>query len=628
MPVSLFNRLDLGTSDWLAANVMLHEMREFDWASSSVGPIEGWSDPLKYAARTMLLSSAPMTVLIGREGLVAHNDAVRSMLGSHYYGILGKPVTDILPEASAFYRNSISIAFEGQASSFHDQPLKLQRDGLPSTAWFDLDFTPIADESGIIHGVLLISKETTERILALRDLRRSRERLDVALNAGAIVGTWEIDFTTETVSSDERFARLHGIDPELARNGADKTVFISGIHPDDRDQVMIEFDRAKREGDYRCQHRVVGEGGTRWIVSSGRVIMDQDGQPFSFSGVVVDVSREVEIAAALAETELRFRTYTETLPQIVFSWDSGGRNDYYNQRWREFASLPDGPIEPFKWQEFLHPDDLDRVVKSWQHALETEERYDIECRLLHHSGDYRWGRAIALPIRDPDGRVIRWIGTMTDINEAKLVETERELIARELDHRVKNLFAIVNALINLTQREVHSEQHFADRLRGRLMALNLAHGFIRRGAGRSIAQHTDSSLKELVRRLIAPYDEDGSGRVIIKGADICVDDRAATPLALIFHELATNAAKYGALSTEHGTIRLHCMRSGDTLRLIWKETGGQREVSLEERRGFGSELLTLAVERQLRGSLSREMESEDLVIRMELPLSILLNEAR
>ncbi len=293
MPASLFARLHPGSR--FSTNIMLHEVRDFDWTSSSAGPIEDWSDSLKCAARTMLLSSAPMIVLIGREGLVAYNDAIRSMFGSNYHGSLGKPVITVLPAAADFYRDAIGAAFEGQPSSFRDQQYQLHRNGTLQTCWFDLEFTPIVDEHGIVHGVLQIARETTDHILTVRDLLRSRERLDVALNAGAIVGTWEVDFTTEMLSSDERFARLHGVDPEVARNGADKNVFISGIHPDDRHQVMADFDRAKRDGDYRCQHRVVGERGTRWVVSSGRVLMDQDGRPFAFSGVVVDVTREVEI---------------------------------------------------------------------------------------------------------------------------------------------------------------------------------------------------------------------------------------------------------------------------------------------------------------------------------------------
>ncbi len=624
MPASLFARLDERVEGRFAENVMLRQVRDFDWVSSSAGPIEDWHDTIKYAARTMLLSGAPMAVLIGRDGLVAYNDAMRVVLGAHYDGAVGKPVSEIVPEATDFYRTAIEAAFEGRSSSFHDEPLGIYRNGSRESAWFDLAFTPVADESGIVHGVLLITSETTERVLAVRDLQRSRERLDLALHAGGIVGTWEVDFATDIVTADERYARLHGVDPNVARKGAGKEVFIAGIHPDDLGRVMAEFDRAKESGDYRYQHRVIGDDGIRWIISSGRMVMDRHARPFAFSGVVVDVTEQIETSAALAESELRFRTYTETLPQVVFSWDDKGRNDYYNQRWREFTGLLDGPIEPYKWQEFLHPDDRDRIVEVWRHALETAGRFDVETRLLHHSGEYRWGRVIALPTHDSSGRVAHWIGTLTDIHEAKLLETERELVARELDHRIKNIFAIVNGLVSLTSRDDHSVQSFADSLRGRLMALDQAHGFIKSGAGRAIAQQTGNSLQELVRRLLAPYAGRGEDdRLVIEGDDVQVDEGTATPLALIFHELATNAAKYGALSSDGGKIHLRSTKNGSMMRLVWVETSSQSVAAPGESSGFGSKLLALVIERQLQGRFSREIKPDGIRIWIELPLDSL-----
>lgn len=624
MPVSLFARLHDDANDRFPHNVMLREIRDFDWAISPAGPIENWSETVRHAARTVLLSSAPMAFLIGSEGLLVYNDAMRAMFGSHYDHSLGKPVIEVLPNAADFCRAAIDAALAGRASSFCEEPFTIQRKGVRGSAWFNLEFTPIADEGGTIHGTLLIANEATERVLASHDLRHSRERLDLALNAGGIIGTWEVDFTTETVSSDERFARLHGIDPVVARAGADREVFTSGIHADDRAHAMAEFDRAKECGNYHCQHRVVGDSGTRWVVSSGRMLPDQEGRPGSFSGVVVDVTQQVETAAALAESELRFRTYTETLPQIVFSWDADGRNDYYNRRWPEFTGQPDRPVEPYGWQAMLHSDDRERMLASWRHAMDTGERHDTEARYLHHSGEYRWARIIALPIHGPDDQVTGWVGTLTDIQTAKLLETERELVARELDHRIKNLFSVVNGLISLTLREDHDAQSFANRLRGRLTALDQAHDFVKSGAGGAVARQTGNSLQELVRRLLAPYDDDGQqARLVIEGDDARVDEGAATPLALIFHELATNATKYGALSAIGGKIHLRSRRIDQLLQLVWEESGGEGSVSSPTSGGFGSRLLSLVIEGQLRGKLSRETRPEGIRIQMDLPLDSL-----
>src|SRR5690606_21123560 len=148
---------------------------------------------LHQAMRIMLLSAAPMAVLVGRQGLLIYNETVRDMFGEHYAGSLGQPVVDVLPEAAAFYHRALDTCFAGQGVRFRDAPLRLHRHGRTEVGWFNLAFTPIADEQAQIHGVLLVANESTVRVRALRDLQRSSERLDLALQAGGIVGIWDLD---------------------------------------------------------------------------------------------------------------------------------------------------------------------------------------------------------------------------------------------------------------------------------------------------------------------------------------------------------------------------------------------------------------------------------------------------
>ncbi len=307
MPSSLTSGINGRPFPRLTHNVMLRRVWGFDWTSTPIGGIETWPDDLRCLCRTVLLSSTPMSVLIGQEGLVIYNDAVRLMFGAVADGFLGRSIADALPDVAGFYRQMLGRTFEGRSSSFRDLPLTLVRNGVQERAWFDLDFAPIIGARGQIHGALVVSIETTERVRALTDLQVSHERLDAALTASGIVGTWEVDFATETVRSDERYARLHGVDPELAKSGASKDLFIAGIHPDDRDRVMMAFDRAKIDGVYRCLHRVVGLDGIRWIVNSGRVMRLSSGPPSSFAGVVVDITEQVEAAEdILRQSEQRF----------------------------------------------------------------------------------------------------------------------------------------------------------------------------------------------------------------------------------------------------------------------------------------------------------------------------------
>lgn len=618
MPIGLF----LGIDEY-NDNVMLRRVRDFDWASTSVGRIEDWPEDLRSVCRAVLLSSMPTSVLLGPDGLVFHNDAVLEAFGPKASAALGQPIADVLPNAGHFCRKILGKTFAGKPTSFRDFPIRIEREGGMEKAWFDLDFTPISDPHGQVHGVLVTSIDRTSRVAALHDLRVSREKLDIALASGGIVGTWEIDFATETVRSDARFARLHGIDPEVARVGSHRDHFLSAIHPDDMERVMAAFDQAKIDGRYNCQHRVIGSEGTRWIIASGHIRRGSDGVPQSFMGTAVDITAQVETAAALTASEKRFRTYTETLPHIVFSTDKDGQPTYINRRWSELTGRPKGAAAMRDWEALVHPEDRALAIAAWQKSLAAGTRHDLASRYRDALGAYRWMRVVAVPIRDDDGRITSWIGTLTDIHEARMVAAERELVSKELDHRIKNFFAVAQGLVSLTRRETQSVEAFADQLGGRLATLHRSYELIRSeeiGPGLRRGQ----SLLGLIRTLLTPYAvETRAGHISIAGDDIMIDSGKITPFALVLHELATNAAKYGALSLPDGEIHIDVARSNDLLRIVWRETGVPVSNIASSGGGFGSRLLERVIEGQLRGRFSRVVEADGLRLLIEVPLETL-----
>src|SRR5204862_493311 len=140
--------------------------------------------------------------------------------------------------------------------------------------------------------------------------------------------------------------------------------------------------------------------------------------------------------AALAESELRFRTLADTMPQMVWSARPDGHNDYFNARWYAFTGVAEGATDGTGWAEVFHPDDRDQAWSLWRRSLADGEPYQIEYRLRRHDGVYRWVLGRALPIRDAGGQITRWFGTCTDIHEQKLALDEREIISHELSHRI------------------------------------------------------------------------------------------------------------------------------------------------------------------------------------------------
>jgi PAS domain S-box-containing protein len=325
-------------------------------------------------------------------------------------------------------------------------------------------------------------------------------------------------------------------------------------------------------------------------------------------------------ARALAESEARFRVLADSMPQMVWSTLPDGFHDYYNARWYEFTGAPPGSTDGEGWNGMFHPDDQARAWERWRHSLETGDLYEIEYRLRRHDGVYRWTLGRAAPLRNEAGEITRWFGTCTDIDDLKRMEQGKELLSQELSHRIKNIFAVVSALVALSARQFPEAKAFAVALRTRIAALARAHEFVRPHSETSRPLMGGMTLHAFLEALFKPYADDrGAPRVEIGGDDAMFDDQAATSVALLFHELATNAAKYGALSQAGGRVALTTRRDGDRFLLIWEESGGPPVAGPPQAAGFGSSLATVSVEGQLGGRLQRDWRPEGLVVVADLP---------
>ena len=309
---------------------------------------------------------------------------------------------------------------------------------------------------------------------------------------------------------------------------------------------------------------------------------------------------------ALRDHDVSFRVMADALPQMVWSTLPDGFHDYYNARWYEFTGVPAGSTDGEAWNGMFHPDDQDRAWATWRHCLASGEPYQIEYRLRHRSGEYRWTIGRALPVRDGDGAIIRWIGTCTDIHETKLVAEQNEILSRELSHRIKNIFAVIAGLVSLSSRQQSGHESFASSLKQRISALGRAHEFVRPHSDESRPSDLPESLHGIIRQILAPYPALSDSKIIISGDDIRVDDRSATPIALLIHELATNAAKYGALSVSDGEVAIRTIADGDAVTIAWAESGGPPLSGAPIRAGFGTKLMELSVVNQLGGTFDRD----------------------
>lgn len=208
-----------------------------------------------------------------------------------------------------------------------------------------------------------------------------------------------------------------------------------------------------------------------------------------------------------------------------------------------------------------------------------------------------------------------------DVAKARFDE-QRELLVRELNHRVKNVFALANSLLVMTARHTVNPADIVNSVQGRLLALSRAHELVQPGLG-AVEPTSNVAFEDVVRDILAPYAiTDLQHRVLLAGPELRITPDAVTPVALIVHELATNAAKYGSLSISKGLVNVRWKITGQILDIAWIETDGPRPTK-PEKSNFGTTLLRRTVESQLGGKITHDWRPEGLVVSLTLPLTAL-----
>jgi PAS domain S-box-containing protein len=224
------------------------------------------------------------------------------------------------------------------------------------------------------------------------------------------------------------------------------------------------------------------------------------------------------------------------------------------------------------------------------------------------------------PIRNSRGKIVGASKIARNITELKKARERQHLLLREMSHRVKNLFALSGSLVSLSARSAKSPRELAESTRARLSALARAHA-LTFSAGFGDAAHQPTTLQSLIRTIVAPFDEPDHPRIVISGIDSGVSGSAVTSLALLLHEFATNATKYGALSAETGSVKVVFAAEGDLIVVHWTERGGPPVTAPSGGLGFGDVLSRIAVSDQLGGEIVREWRPEGLAIRLSVPRS-------
>jgi PAS domain S-box-containing protein len=333
---------------------------------------------------------------------------------------------------------------------------------------------------------------------------------------------------------------------------------------------------------------------------------------------VAERTSELEASAGqLHESEQRLRLASEAAGFGTYDLDAANHRMHCSPRLKDLlGSTIEGDLKLEGFLAVVHADDRDAVRDAM--SARPAESHELEFRVQHPRRGARWlldrGRSFTAT-GDPSGTITRVTGTILDITERKLAEQRQLLLMAELDHRVKNMLANVSAIARLSSRRAASVEAFVAALDGRIQAISNAHGLIRERSWNG------AKLRDLVALLLRAFRSEVAGNIVVEGEDVQITPKAAQSIALVVHELATNAVKHGALSMPSGKVTLSwgeiAADPQPRLRLVWRETGGP-EVSEPERPGFGLTVLS-SVAAELGATIDSAFHPAGLVCTIEGP---------
>lgn len=287
---------DHGCAGWRGE--MAERIRALDWSTTGLGPLQQWSPALRHSVQFLLASPMPLVMLWGRDGYMIYNDAYAVFAGGRHPYLLGTAVELGWPEVAEFNRHVVDTCLAGGTLSYSNKELVLLRDGQPETVWLDLHYSPCPGDDGAPAGVMAVVIETTNhiiseqrRVAAENAFRIANERLQLALNSGALLGAFVWDIPSNRLSGDERFARTFSFPQGQMPEGRPIEEATRIIHPDDLEYVNQQIALAIANGShYHAEYRIRRpDGHWLWVLASGRCEFDAAGQPLRFPGVLIDI---------------------------------------------------------------------------------------------------------------------------------------------------------------------------------------------------------------------------------------------------------------------------------------------------------------------------------------------------
>lgn len=455
-----------------------------------------------------------------------------------------------------------------------------------------------------VAGSLLDIHDRKEAEQALRESQWRASQLEAHMPQFV----WEASPDGIVDKLNERFYEVTHAPRTLVNNEG----WLAVVHPDDRDRVMKRWSQSLSSGeDYSVEMRVWHETARsyRWILAMARAARDSTNRIVRWYGTGTDIHAQKIAELAVRESEERFRAMANSAPVAIWLTDTAGRLLFMNKIGLDFI----GAIQEDDHDACVagvHPDDVDWVMGMIRNAAHTGEGFTIEFRVKHTALDYRWVLCTVAPRQTATGELVGVVGVGFDIHDRKAEESRSQRLMSELDHRVKNNLGAIIYMAERTLTSATSLEAFGESFKARLHAMARTHDALAR------ERWTGVSLHEVIRMAIEPFEPAGSGRVQVAGPPVRLTAAKAGPMGIVLHELASNAARHGALGDADGTLTVEWTtdKTGE-LELHWQERRGKSRKADREpitpRAGDGLGLVEGLVNFDLRGWVELDREPEN-----------------
>lgn len=403
-----------------------------DWSATPVGIIDIWPLGLRSTLGIMLNSKFPMFLFWGEELTCFYNDACHLALGidEKHSDILGKPGAELLPKVWLVILPIIKeLKKSGEASWHEDQCFPILRKGKIEDTYWTSSYSPVNDELGKFEGVLVTMNDVTEKVEVRKKMEEAEERSRLAGEI-AHIATWDLDLQTHTLIHSESLATIFGHHNRIKLSYQE---LLGQLNQDDLVNIVDKaFELAMRTGIYKYEARFTKQNGdTGWIRSHGKIFFDANDEPLKIIGKLIEITEEINRREVLMKSESKFRLLADSMPQLIWTADALGNQNYYNLSAFSYTGMTTFSIKEADWLTLVHPSDREEYKDKWNKALATGADFLFEHRLLRHDGQHRWQLSHAIAQKDIKGNIQMWVGTSTDIQQQKTFTEELEKQVQE-----------------------------------------------------------------------------------------------------------------------------------------------------------------------------------------------------